>query len=186
MKMTRKSSDYIQLTLEHGIDIPGRTIYLTSSSDAAGEEAGIDWQMADRVIRGLRLMGTGDQPITLVINSHGGEDDHARAIIAAIKSCPNTVNGVVYGRAESAGAWIFLNCDWRVMHSNSNLMLHMGASNKDKHSKRVDRMFVDDVLVQMQTKFPNYSRKRLEEQLHEDWYIYSDEVISLGLCDEVI
>lgn len=185
--MARKSSDYIQLALDQGIDIPGRTIYMTSLTDgSSGDEAGIDWQMADRVLKGLQLLGTGDQPIKLIINSFGGEDDHARAIIGAIRQCKVEVHGIVYGRAESAAAWILQHCDRRILDSHGSLMLHMGSSNKDRHSRYVDDLFIDDVLLRIQERHPNYKRAKLVQQLHEDWYVYPRVAIGWGLVDEVM
>jgi ATP-dependent Clp protease protease subunit len=183
--MARKSNDSIQIYLEHGIDIPGRRIDMTSCSDGNGEEAGIDWQLADRVIRGLHLLGN-EQPITLIINSHGGEDDHARAIISAIRNCSSPVHGIVYGRAESAAAWILQACDHRRMDRHSNLMLHLGASNKDRHSAHVDELFVDDILTRLRERDSDYKRQRLVSQLQMDWYVYADEALKIGLIDEVL
>lgn len=184
--MGRKSADNIAFFLEHGIDIPGRTILLTSYSDASGEEAGVDWQLSDRIIRGLHLLPVNDTPVKLIINNFGGEDDHARAIIAAIRNSENVVHGVVFGRAESAAAWILQACDYRSMDRGSNLMLHMGASAKDKHSSHIDDMFVNDVLIRLHEKNPKYPRQRLINKLHADWYVYADEALELGLIDEVL
>ncbi len=171
--MSKKSNDSIQLYLDHGIDIPGRRIELGSFANSECGEAGIDFQMSERIIRGLHLMGKGADPIQLIINSHGGEDDHA-------------VHGVVYGRAESAAGWIFQCCDYRIMDSRSNLMLHMGDSAKTAHTRHIDDMFVEDVLARMREKDPSYPKYKLTKKLHEDWVIYPTQCVELGLADEVI
>lgn len=184
--MARKSADYIHMYLEHGIDIPGRTIHLTSYADSSGEEAGVDWQLTDRVLKGLRLMPHTDVPITLLINNFGGEDDHARAIIAGIRHCPSAVHGVVYGRAESAAAWILQACDYRTMDTNSDLMFHLGASAKDAHSAHIDELFITDIYTRILEKNAKYPRARLTKKLHTDWYVYAPEALELGLVDEVL
>jgi ATP-dependent protease ClpP protease subunit len=185
--MARKSVDHIQLALEYGIDIPGRAIYMTSLTDgASGDEAGIDWQMADRILKGLQLLGSGDQPVKLIINSFGGEDDHARAIIGAIRQCRVPVHGVVFGRAESAAAWILQHCHRRSLDRCSNLMLHMGSSDKTKHSQYVDNVFIEDILNRLREKDHATSKSKLIRQLHEDWYIYPTQAVALGLADEVL
>ncbi len=184
--MARKSIDHIQIYLEHGIDVPGRRIELSSFADDDTEEAGIEFRMAERIVQGLYLMGKSTEPVTLIINSHGGEDDHARAIIAAIRNCPAPVHGVVYGRAESAAAWILQACDLRIMDRSSNLMLHLGESAKDRHSAYVDRLFVDDVLSRLRERDPGYARSKLMRHLHEDWYVYATQAVELGLADEVL
>lgn len=185
--MARRSSDHVSILLDHGIDIPGRVIYMTSLADgSSGDEAGVDWQMADRVLKGLRLLGTGDQPITLIINNFGGEDDHARAIIGAIRQCPVPVHGSVYGRAESAAAWILQHCDHRAMDRHSSLMLHMGSGTKDKHGEYVDSLFIDDVLLRLREKDSGYKRSKLEDKVKQDWNLYPVEALNLGLIDEVL
>lgn len=185
--MARRSSDHISIALEHGIDIPARTIYLTSYADGtSGDEAGIDWQMADRVLKGLRLLGSGELPITLIINNIGGEDDHARAIIGAIRQCPVEVHGIVYGRAESAAAWILQACDHRAMDSHSSIMLHMGSSEKNHHQDYIDSLFIDDVLAKMREKDPGLKRSALIRKLKQDWNVYPQEALSLGLIDEIL
>lgn len=181
--MARRSSDNTGLLLEHGIDIPARTIYLTSCS--GDEERGVDWQMADRVLKGLALMSSGDLPIKLVINNFGGEDDHARAIIGAIRDSLVPVHGIIYGRAQSAAAWIFQACDHRTMCSRSNLMLHMGSGDKTNHSEWIDKMFINDVLRRMQERDPTYSKQKLANKLREDWFVYPSQALALGLADEI-
>ncbi len=170
--------------LEYGIDVQRRTILLGSAADAGGAEAGIDWQASDRVIKGLHLM-RGDRSIRLILNSFGGEDDHARAIIAAIRMHPADIHGIVMGRAESAAAWILQCCDWRIMTTHSSLMLHLGTSPKDRHSKYMDKMFVDDVYAKMIEKDPKYPRSKLVSAVSDDWNVYPTQALALGLCDEL-
>lgn len=185
--MARRNTDNIHTVLEYGIDVPGRTIYMTSLADgSSGDEAGIDWQMADRIIKGLRLLSSGDQPITLIINNFGGEDDHARAIIGAIRQCPLPVHGYVYGRAESAAGWILQACDYRAMDPHSNLMLHLGSSSKDHHQEYIDSLFLGDILSRLQEKNPKYRKSDLVRKVKADWNIYPGDALALGLIDEIL
>lgn len=171
--------------IDNGIDVRRRTIYLGACPDGDRAESGIDWQMSDRVITGLHLM-RGEKPVHIYINSHGGEDDHARAIIAAIRMHPAHVVATVLGRAESAAAWIMQCCDYRIMAPHSSLMLHLGESAKNKHARYVDNLFIEDIYRRILERQPEYLRSKLVSHLHDDWHVYPTQALELGLCDEVI
>lgn len=162
--------------LEYGIDTRKRTILLS------GE---IGDSLADRVISGLRMM-PGTKPVTLLINSGGGDDDACRAIIGAIRMHSAPIHGLVVGVAESAAAWIFEVCKHRTMTSHSSLMFHLGDSPKNKHNKYVDKLFVDDVHARMLEKDPSYPRSKLVTHVESDWNVYPTQAVELGLADEFI
>lgn len=186
------------LFMQHNVHLPTGTIYLGSYSsfeETPGlAEAGVDFQLAAAVIKGLHILGSnppeGLEEVTLIINNYGGEDDHCRAIIGAIHNCPLPVRGIVLGRAESAAAWILQACDIRCMDIRSNLMLHMGESSdgtpKDKHDERVDDLFVMDILSRMRQKSIRINKKKLLKLLEKDWYIYPREALALGLVDQIV
>lgn len=168
--------DSTHLFLDQGIDPLGRTISLLGP---------IDFSAADRVISGLYLL-KGGKPINLLIHSEGGDDDHCRAIIAAMLAHRAPIHGHVIGIAESAAAWILQHCDKRTMYPHSSLMFHMGESPKNKHNRHVDKMFVDDVLARIQERIPDYLRTKLVSNMDSDWFVYPTQAVELGLADEVI
>lgn len=186
--MARKSIDKIELFLLHNVDIDNRIIYMGSQADPEGGEAGVDWQLSDNVIKSLALLDNipSEKPITLIINNFGGEDDHCRAIMGAIRNVKAEVRGLVYGRAESAAAWILQVCKYRVMDKYSNLMFHMGAGTKDEHSHYVDNLFIDILLERLREVDKETSRSKLIKKLRTDWFVYPEEALKLGLVDEVI
>lgn len=162
--------------LEYGIDVRNRTIRLF------GE---VDYSMAEQVVTGIHMM-RGLRPIQLLICSEGGDDDACRAIVGAIRTCRAPVYGHVIGIAESAAAWFLQVCHRRIMYPHSSLMLHMGESTKNKHSRYIDKLFVDDVYSRVLEKDPNYPRNKLVSQLGDDWNVYPSQALELGLCDEVV
>lgn len=181
---TKRTSEDTTHFMEYGFDIPTRTIYVGGYGH---EEGGVDFLMADRVIKGLIILDSlSHEPINMIINNFGGEDDHTRAMLAAISQCESLVIGTVYGRAESAAAWLLQGCGWRRMHSLANLMLHMGEGTKDRHTRVLDQQFSTLVLKRIREKDPTYTRRRLENRLQDDWYVYADTVLQLGLVDEVL
>lgn len=161
--------------IEYGIDVRKRTILLFGPVDLA---------MAEKVATGLHMI-RGEKPVHLLINSEGGDDDHCRSIIASLCTSKAYIIGHVVGVAESAAAWFLQHCDRRIMYPHSSLMLHMGDSPKNKHTRHIDKMFVDDVLARMVEKDPSYARNKLTTQLGEDWNVYPTQAVELGLADEV-
>lgn len=169
--------------------VSSRCLYLgdienNDTGNSGDTEHDISAGLAHRIIMGL-LHIKGKSPIYLIINSFGGSDDHARAIIDAIESDDRDIIGIVFGRAESAAAWILQCCDWRVMMPRSSMMLHLGSSTKDSHSEWGDSMFITDVLRRMQAKDHAYPRNKLTKELKKDWYVYPAQAVALGLADEI-
>lgn len=161
--------------LELGIDIRRRTVFLLGEVNEA---------MVDRVVCALHVI-RGPKPIHFYIHSEGGHDDDCRAIIGAMLAHSAPIHGHVIGIAESAAAWILQKCEWRIMYPHSSIMLHMGASSKTKHSKYVDKLFVDDVYARMLEKRPDYNRTTLVSQMDNDWNVYPTQAVELGLADEI-
>ncbi len=183
----RYSADHIELCMQYGIDIPNRTLYCTSYASPSNDEGGVDYLLCDRLLKGLGILDTmSDTPINLIINNFGGEDDHCRAIMGAIRNCRSEVIGTVYGRAESAAAWILQACDVRKMDRLSSLMVHMGSGTKDRHARHIDDVFTQILLERMRQKDSGYSKAKLVNRLHDDWFVYPTQALALGLCDEVI
>lgn len=176
--------------VNHGIDTENRILYCTAYHSPYTEgnegEGGINWEMADKLLKGLHILeAKSSKPITLIINSFGGDEAHARAIMAAIRGCESVVTGIVYGRAQSAAAWILQACDYRVMTEYSNLMFHMGSGTMDKHSRYNDDLYVEILLDKLKEKDSTWTKTKVKNRLYEDWYVYPSQAIALGLADEV-
>lgn len=175
---------------DYGIDVEHRILYCTAYHSPYTEgnegEGGINWEMADRIVKGLHILDNeSSEDITLVINSFGGDEAHARAIMAAIRECESRVIGIVYGRAQSAAAWILEACDHRVMAEYSNLMFHMGSGTMDKHSRYNDDLYVDILLEKLREKDGTWTKTKVKNKLLDDWYIYPTQAVALGLADEI-
>lgn len=128
--------DYIH---QYDLDIEKREIYLVGRDDymagtasSEGGEPGVDFSMANRFIRNIRiLMSITEDPILVHLKTCGGFWEEGMAIYDAIKSCPNTVTMLNYASARSMSSLIFLAGDKRVMMPHSTFMLHDGTFGGD-------------------------------------------------------
>lgn len=126
--------DYVH---EFDIDPEKREIYLFGREDGpyepmeSGEveEPGVDFLMANRFIRNLRvLQSVSSDPILVHLNSCGGCWTQGMAIYQAIEACPNYVTILNYASARSMSSLIFLAADWRAMLPYSTFMFHRGTA----------------------------------------------------------
>jgi len=95
------------------------------------EEAGIYWNTARRVIKGLHYLDAnarmGDKPITIIMNSCGGDWDHGMAIYDAIRQCHNHVTIINMSHARSMTSLIFQAADYRITAPHGFYMIHDGT-----------------------------------------------------------
>jgi ATP-dependent protease ClpP protease subunit len=135
--------DDVDQFMDNDIYLPTRTIYMGSANHYEdGEESGVDYIMAERVIKGLHILDTydaearrGEKPITIIMNNPGGDVIHGMAIYDAIKNCKNHVTIKVSGHAMSMGSIILQAADERVMTVNSKIMIHYGTAGSPNHAK---------------------------------------------------
>ena len=84
------------------------------------EEGEIDFESFKNDLKTLSMTG----PVTLKINSGGGNMIEGLAMVDYIKSINQQVTGIVEGMAASMAGIILQACDKRIMTSNSRLMIH--------------------------------------------------------------
>lgn len=192
--MSREKSE---LALWHEYDIlPGdRTIYIGSHSGDEYGESGVDFQLAERVIKNLHILDkrASDTPITIKMNNPGGDIYHGLAIYDAIKACQNDVRIIAYGYVMSMGSVIFQAADHRIMSPNARMMIHYGRGSADGHMldvykqadelKELDKIINEIYLKRIKEVKPRFTMKQLEDKMKFDWYLGAKEAISLGLCD---
>jgi ATP-dependent Clp protease protease subunit len=182
---------------DYGIDHRHRVIYLGSSSKNDSDDNGVDFIMAEYAIKGLMALDMeGERPITVILNSPGGEEVHGMAIYDAISSCQNHITGMVYGEASSMGSVILQACDERVMSPSSIMLIHNGDLYIEQTydnavrfldlQKKYTKVIEDIYLEKIKEKHPRFTRKRLQELLVLDTYLMAKDAVELGLADKIL
>lgn len=196
-KATRDTSDFF----DYGLDMTSRTLYIGSAGETEGDQVGVDYRLADRVLKALHLLESsapnGDKVINIYLNNPGGSMVDGMAIYDGIKACSNPVTITVFGEACSMGCVILQAADLRVMAPNSIMMFHIGeesySSNhpeivrrwvkfNERFGKRVDAILAERIRV----KHPELKDKKLREMALFDNILLAEEAVELGLADEVM
>lgn len=195
--MARINKESIDRFYDYDIYVETRTIYMGSAeSNIDNGESGIEAIMAERAIKALHLLDQKNEPITIILNSPGGDWYHGMAIHDAIKTCQSHVTIKVYGMAMSMGAVIMQAADERVMAPNARCMIHYGYMGWEGHtksfakwadeSKKLDTEMEKLLLAKIRQKHAGYPLKDLQDKLDHDTILSAQETIDLGLADKIL
>lgn len=131
------------------------------------------------------------KPITVYVDTYGGDTYTCLAIISSIKSSKTPVHTVNLQKAISAGSLIFLAGHKRFSYRNSFILIHEGESGyvnqtsktRDhfKFQEKVEARIKDHVLASS-----NITSEKYDEMYKHEWYIFGDECLELGMVDELL
>lgn len=140
----------------------------------------------------LYLATTGQEDITMVINSPGGSVTAGLAIYDAIKGLTCDVSTVCLGMAASMGAFLLAagTKGKRYALPNSEVMIHQvmgGASGQAVDvqiaAHRIGRM--KDRLNNMLSDFTGQPLDRIQVDADRDYYMTAEEAVEYGMVDQV-
>lgn len=199
----RKTTKQIDLNewMGWGISTRDKTIWL-GSSDKGGQcngegETGIDYQLAERVVKGLYLLDSIEpkRPINILMNCVGGDVFHGFAIYDTIKSCESKVVVSVVGQAMSMGAVILQAATLRRLSKSSRVMIHAGQSSLSgkpedmrswaRHFDMIDQHVFNILLARLKEKNRRFNENTLREWLRKDTVFTASQAVDIGLADEV-
>lgn len=133
MPVKRSSLDDLDMYFYHGVNPTTRTLWLggvaqsdPGADDEATEESGIYWNTARRLILGLAALDDPKRPITIIMNSCGGDWNHGMAVYDAIRQCRSHVTVINMSHARSMTSLIFQAADLRITAPHSYYMIHDG------------------------------------------------------------
>jgi ATP-dependent Clp protease protease subunit len=186
--MAKKTDKEIKLQnttywIENGIDLINRIIMLDDDVD--------NFTIGSK-LRGLDIMVKEDpkKPITVIINSYGGECYAGLSLYDKIEELKNTPI-ICYGTGAimSMGLIIFLAADYRIASKRATFMAHSVSSGtwgklKDmeielEESKRLNSLLVDILAEKTKKKYTkNWWEKEIE---HKDKYYNVKQAKEMGI-----
>ena len=191
--------DDIDMFFVYGVYPDTRTVYIGCNNGTGDGE--VDDTLAEKAIKGLHLIDlprTANKPITVILNTPGGDEYQGMAIYDAIRDCQSIVNVKVYGQASSMGSIILQAGDSRILMPNSIVMIHYGSPvhvdmgshpkmnyNWIDESKRFDGWMEDLFLEKIKEKHPRFTRKKIQDMLEHDTIIQASDAVALGLADKI-
>lgn len=145
----------------------------------------IRWNMEDKK---AGIKAEDSVPIKIFIESYGGQLDVAFAIIDLMKMSKVPIITIGFF-AMSAACLIFMNGHMRYVVDKTVLLLHEGSSgvngtfnqmeSSQKNYKELINMMKNNVLEHSEISTQLYNKHK-----KEDWYIYCDEALKLGIADK--
>lgn len=180
MKLSNK--DHVELLLDYGIDFRRRTIQLF------GE---VDQDMAQKCLSALDLLG-GDEPITIYLNSEGGDVDHGFVIYDAIKRSKCHITIIATGTLMSMATIIMQAADTRLSMAHTTFMVHAVSAAAGYSSVKSLKSWAESAahankegnrIFGERTKKPT---SFWDKKLQHDWVLTAEEAVEVGLIDEIV
>ena len=177
----------------YGISSKTRTIFMNNE---------VDSDCAANFMKNmLWLESSNSEPITIILNNTGGEENDGLAIYDTIANSPCEVTVKVFGSCMSMASVILQAADRRVMSRNSRIMIHYGTScsadyaaechakinyNWVEESKKFDKLMEKIFLDKIHQKHPDFKLSKLQKMLDFDTILDAEQSLNLNLIDEII
>ena len=155
----------------------------------------VDAESCAVVIRGLLHLQRQDSttPITLYINSPGGEVQSGLALYDVMQAVSCPIRTVCLGMAASMGALLFIAGDEREILPHSRVMIHdpligagAGGSALSVKARADDLMRIRDITAGVIARHSGMSIERVFELTASDTYFEAEEAVEACLADRVI
>jgi ATP-dependent Clp protease protease subunit len=189
--MRRTNREDLDRWFDYSVYAPKRLIYI---GDRDGE---VDANMHELAIKGLLSLDSwADAPITIYLNSLGGDWYHGMGIYDTIRALRSHVTIIVVGSAMSMGSVILQAGDVRILSPHSYIMIHDGSDDVEADSKsfeawaaqgKVVRYKMYDIYLRgIKAKKPRFTKKQVEALCAHDTILSASETIEYGLADQIL
>jgi ATP-dependent Clp protease, protease subunit len=144
------------------------------------------------VKRFLKLDKASNEPITLYINSSGGNGYNADAIIAVMQSIQSTVNTVCLGHALSGALEILASgTGTRGAYEFATLMFHQTLWEADGDITNLEIQAAQgqrfrEAQIELLHRCTGKEKARIRKDIERDFYLSSAEALKYGVIDYVI
>jgi ATP-dependent Clp protease protease subunit len=136
------------------------------------------------------------RPVTIYIDSYGGQVDALAKMIEAMDEVPNPLITVCHGKAMSCGAMLLSHGDIRFVGKNSRVMVHEVSSGTsgDVHdmtadvaeTKRLNKLFMGLLAKNCNIKGGYEAiRKMIKSQDGRDRFMDAADAVKFGIADVV-
>lgn len=186
--MAKPSADALEIFYSHGLDVASRTVFLETDD--------VNHDSVTTAIKGLHLLSRSPGPISLILNTGGGDVQQGMALYDFVRSLEQEVTIIARGECYSMGAIILQAGDVRAMSAHSTLMIHDGDANVEGYNRQTKKAWsdiyqkydkwTDDILLSsIKKKHPDFTMKRLQSWLARDTILDATAALDLGLIDRI-
>lgn len=133
-----------------------------------------------------------EEPLTLIINSVGGDVDAAAEIYSMIERCKNPTTAEIHSIAASAASYLALAADHVAISMPAQMMIHCasmsGGGNKFDHQWAAQQLDTVDmsILDTYCKRCGEERRDELRELMEHETYLTATQCLALGLVDSII
>lgn len=181
--------DSIYNEIDYGLSVEDSVIYMHGDIQLGNL---FDFIAKVRLILANRPADKAKEPITLLINSNGGDVYEALGIIDYIESLSVSVNVIARGRAMSAAAMI-LCCGTgiRAASKSSTIMVHEASAEIFGKSAdiKANAEHIDDLeeeFYKMMATKTKHDEEFWRKACRKDYYMTAQKAMDLGLIDKVM
>ena len=151
-----------------------------------GEKSGISAQSFKEA-----LDEVSPKPVSLRIDSSGGDVFDAFAMCSAIQRYPSKVTAYIDGLAASAASYIAVVCDEVVMSDYAYLMIHCASSYVRGNARDLEDVAarlrnIDANLAAIYKKRSNLTIEQVLDYMADETWFTASDALECGLCTEVI
>ena len=131
------------------------------------------------------------KPIKIFINSPGGDLDSTLAFIGMMNISKTPIWTIDACWAYSAAGLILMAGHKRYALPNTECLIHsgsgqLGGSYEQATEQMENYKFLVDKMRVFILEKTNIDQKLFKKNSRKDWYIYTDEMLSLGIVDEIV
>ena len=188
-KVESKSTKDLYNEIDYGVSIKDSVVYLHGDIMLGNL---FDFISKVRLILEHRPEEAANEPITLLLNTNGGDVYEALGIIDYMQSLSVPVNVIARGRAMSAGAMILCaGTGLRAASKNTTIMVHeasaniMGKSADIKaNAEHIDELEED--FYKLMADKTNQDEDYWRKACRKDFYMTAEKAKELGLIDEIL
>lgn len=160
----------------------------------------IETSIADGMVTYIRFFNRLDEqenipveerePIKIFINSGGGSIMGTLTIIDAIKNSKTPIWTINIGQAYSGGFFIFMTGHKRLSYENASFLFHEGSTGSQGDANKFNNWadFYKRILKKLKNlvlEHTNITEEEYEKHAKDDWWLFADEAIEYGVCDEI-
>ena len=183
---------------EMNLHLPTRTIYFGSVGvDSASDNDEVNCRTVGQLIKNLHILETKEVgPITLLLNTPGGDYNDGIAVYDLIKSLKSPITIIGMGKVFSMGSIILQAGEKRVLTKNTHVMIHDGNDGYMGDTKSFERWaeiakLIRETMYQiyyerMKEKSKKITLKQIEDLCDHDTIYTAEEAVKIGLADEII
>jgi ATP-dependent Clp protease, protease subunit len=168
-----------------------RILYLNSEID----DSTIDYIATPILLKNIEEQNIPEdklEPITLWINSPGGDANVGLYMIGLIQESRIPIHCKVLSLAASAALYICLACKHRVASRNSILLLHKGSYSIGGNANEVEDVLefykgdVDNKFSDLIINRSNLTKEELKKIRRNETYVLGEKALEMGFIDELV